>query len=169
MATLAHPSEQYKDSFIQAVHEFQQEGRYEAYDVDVLSDNFVSFVKTLLDKAVSPRPDRVPETVYWLVEEDEFLGRVSIRHELTGFLPDYGGHIGYEIRPTERRRGYGTLSLKLVLPKARELGLNRVLLTCDDTNIGSIKIIEANGGVHQDTRQLDYRPVPIRRYWIDIP
>jgi predicted acetyltransferase len=102
------------------------------------------------------------------VEDGEFIGRISIRHQLTDMLTVYGGHIGYEIRPSMRRRGYGTLMLKLVLPEAYRLGLTRVLITCDDTNIPSAKIIESNGGVLIDVQQLDFRPVPTRRYWIAI-
>ena len=89
----------------------------------------------------------VPWTTFWLVSEDErLLGQASLRHRLTPALEDFGGHIGYGIRPGERKMGFGTVLLELVLQKARDLGLERVLLTCDPANVGSARIIQKNGG-----------------------
>ena len=82
-----------------------------------------------------------------LVEGRRYLGVVSVRHRLTRSLRVFGGHIGYAIRPSERRKGYGRRILKLVLPKARKLGLKRVLVTCSPRNLASRKVIEGNGGV----------------------
>ncbi len=91
-------------------------------------------------------PELVPETWLWLVDGDEYIGRASIRHELNDELLLVAGHIGYEIRPTKRRQGYGTQILALALERAREMGIYKVLVTCDTDNFGSRKIIEANGG-----------------------
>jgi predicted acetyltransferase len=79
-----------------------------------------------------------------------------------------GGHIGYEIRPVKRRQGYGTEILRLGLEKARELGLRKVLVTSDEDNIGSRKIIEHNGGIFENAIEIEGDPVQKLRYWIDI-
>ncbi|MDV9176287.1 GNAT family N-acetyltransferase [Streptomyces sp. W16] len=94
----------------------------------------------------------VPNSWYWYVDGDEYLGRIQVRHRLTPHLLDQGGHIGYGVRPTARRRGYATAMLRDVLPYARALGLDQVLVTCDVTNIGSRKVIEAGGGEFEDER-----------------
>ncbi|MFI5881720.1 GNAT family N-acetyltransferase [Streptomyces sp. NPDC051554] len=102
----------------------------------------------------------VPNTWYWYVDGDTYLGRIQIRHRLTQWLLDYGGHIGYGVRPGARRRGHATAMLRDVLPYARELGLDPVLVTCDATNIASRKVIEAGGGKFEDERDGKLR------YWI---
>jgi predicted acetyltransferase len=79
-----------------------------------------------------------------------------------------GGHIDYGIRPKERNKGFGTLILKLTLEKARQIGLKRVLLTCDDDNLASARVIEKNGGILQDKILNEGHKVPTRRYWIDL-
>jgi predicted acetyltransferase len=101
-------------------------------------------------------------------DSDTFLGRLSIRHHLNPSLEQLGGHIGYEIRPSARGKGYGRLILQLGLDKARALGLTRALLTCDATNILSQRVIRANGGVLQDQISLPERPNPVMRWWIDL-
>lgn len=93
----------------------------------------------------------VPQSVYWLVDGTKFIGKTSIRHKLTPFLKTVGGHIGYYIRPSERRKGYGKIILKLALRKARTLGIRNAVISCDISNLGSKKIIEANGGRLVDT------------------
>ena len=98
----------------------------------------------------------VPGTYRWMVTDDggadELVGRISLRHVLTPWLLEVGGHIGYAVRPSARRRGYATRALALVLPVAAGLGLAEVLVTCDEDNAGSRKVIEANGGVLEDVR-----------------
>jgi predicted acetyltransferase len=84
-----------------------------------------------------------------------------VRHRLTPWLLDQGGHIGYSVRPSRRREGHASRALALAVRRAAELGLDRVLVTCDDDNEGSRRTIEAAGGVHEDTRGVK------RRYWID--
>ena len=110
----------------------------------------------------------MPENEFWLVSENRVLGRVKLRHRLLPALEHEGGHIGYDIRPLERQKGYGTLLLKLTLLKAKELGLNRVLLTCDTDNIGSAGIIEKNGGVLSGQAISKKSGKPISQYWIEL-
>ena len=164
---LSPPDVRYQDSYIAALREFFAEGRRPPWNFHMLADHFDEYVATLKENAVNPLPGRVPQTDYWLIAEGVFAGRASFRHHLNPSLERYGGHIGYEIRPSMRRRGYGTLLCKLVLDKVRKHGLKRVLITCDDDNIGSIKIIEANGGTLQD--KIDNKRQSLtRRYWVDL-
>ncbi|MER3553249.1 MAG: GNAT family N-acetyltransferase [Meiothermus sp.] len=170
MPELIRPSVAYKDSYLAALQEFQAEDRLLDLDPAWLRANFPVFVRKLLDRE---NPDKVPpgfspETVLWLVEGEEFLGRVSIRHQLVGTLSVWGGHIGYEIRPSARRKGYGTLGLRLALPWARQLGLGRVLVTCDKSNVGSRKIIEANAGVLESEVRVEGHAQPKLRFWIEL-
>jgi predicted acetyltransferase len=129
-------------------------------------DGFARFVQWRLDRARddAPRPTgHVPATFYWVVDDADpatYLGSVSVRHALTPFLLEVGGHIGYSVRPGARRRGVATEALRLVLPHAAALGIDPALLTCDVDNIASAKVIEANGGVLEDVRG------DKKRYWV---
>ena len=167
---LAEPSVTYRDRFIQSVQEFQDEGRQLHYDLNSLIDDFSAFVQELHDAKDRSKlkPGRVPGSDFWLIDDNEFIGRLSLRHELNEFLLKMGGHIGYEIRPSKRRQGYGTEILRLGLEKAKELGLQRVLVTCDEDNIGSKKIIEYNGGQFENAIEIEGDTVRKLRYWITI-
>ncbi len=108
---------------------------------------------------------------YFAVDDDKFIGLFSIREKLTDKLLQYGGHIGYAVNPKYWNMGYGTKMLELGLEKAKNIILeDRVLITCDDDNIGSAKIIEKNGGILENkienTDQGD--TFLTRRYWIDL-
>ena len=107
----------------------------------------------------------VPATHFWLIDGQRYLGDLDLRHCLNDSLRRYGGHIGYTIRPSERRKGYGKLVCKLGIQEARKRGIDDILITCDDDNIASCKIIEANGGVLRDKID-NQRGVLTRRYWI---
>jgi predicted acetyltransferase len=163
---LSRPDEKYKDSYIAAMREMEKEGRPPAWKYEMLEMHFDEFVQMLLDDETDSSAGRVPMTAFWLIVDKEYAGRVDIRHYLNERLEKFGGHIGYDIRPTMRRKGYGKLQLKLALQEAWALGMERALITCDDDNIGSIKIIEANGGVLQDKVD-NGRHVLSRRYWIE--
>jgi Predicted acetyltransferase len=107
----------------------------------------------------------VPASVYFLMDSSrKIYGAVQIRHELNEHLLKLGGHIGYGVRPTERRKGLATTMLALSLDKAKAIGLERVLITCDKNNIGSAKTIMKNGGVLEDEIVDEGRVT--QRYWI---
>ena len=112
---------------------------------------------------------KVPHNLFWLIDEDKFIGMVSVRYELNDFLYKHGGHIGYGIRPSKRHAGYGKTILKLALEKLKQRGIHRVLLTCDDQNTASYHVIEANGGIlEKKVRNKLYASGTGRRYWIDL-
>jgi predicted acetyltransferase len=94
--------------------------------------------------------NRVRETTLWLVDGDVYLGRISIRHELTDDLRRVGGHIGYDVRPSRRRQGHGTRMLALAIPHAAAIGVDPALVTCDHENVPSRRMIERFGGVPAD-------------------
>ncbi len=109
----------------------------------------------------APLPENiVHQTVLWYVDGDEWLGRLSIRHVLNRFLREIGGHIGYVVRPSARRRGHATQMLAESLPFAASLGIDPALVTCDTDNEGSRRVIEACGGKLEDERHGKLR------YWV---
>jgi predicted acetyltransferase len=135
-------------------------------DVDT-ADGFAAFVRKLLresDPAVEPAPGWVHCTYWWIVEGDEILGTISLRHELNDFLLEAGGHIGYGVRPAARGKGLAGAALAQVLAYAKHLGIDRALLSCDVDNAASRRTIEKNGGVLEDIRTTDIGRV--RRYWL---
>jgi predicted acetyltransferase len=169
MAQLSLPTVRVRRSFLAAMAEFRGEGRGSAADQTMIGDEirefgqalssapdgFASYVQALLDQARedSPRPDGyVPSTTMWWVQDKEYLGRIAVRHRLTPQLREVGGHIGYDVRPSARRRGHATAMLREALPIARSLGIESALVTCDVDNVASLKVIEHNGGVLEDQR-----------------
>ncbi len=102
-------------------------------------------------------------------ENDRLLGLLQIRLELKGYLLEFGGHIGYCVRPSERRKGYAKLMLQKALSICKDLGLDKVLITCLETNMASSKTIEACGGVYEKTifDDVNYQ-ANMKRYWIEV-
>lgn len=88
----------------------------------------------------------VPQNIYWLYVDNIPVGMGKLRHYLTDKLKEEGGHGGYAIRPSYRNKGYGTLLLKLLVKKAKEMKIDKLLLTVQNHNISSIKVALANGG-----------------------
>ena len=118
----------------------------------------------------SPHPEgRVPWSNLYLAEDGVLAAGLSLRHELTPWLREVAGHVGYVVRPAWRRRGHAGLLLAAGLHLAAERGMPQVLLTCDDGNIASARVIESAGGVLEDVRPVPGLPhlPPKRRYWIE--
>lgn len=156
---LRAPTSLVADSFRAALDEYRAEGRLGPDDDSELADalrrcgpldtegGFAAFLESLRIRATLDTPFPVPSTMLWLVDGPAFLGRISIRHRLTPALRRLGGHIGYEVRPSARRRGHATAMLRAALPVAAGLGISSALLTCDVGNIASRRVIAAAGGV----------------------
>ncbi|MHB2022565.1 MAG: GNAT family N-acetyltransferase [Mycobacteriales bacterium] len=111
--------------------------------------------------------DRVPATFLVASVGGELVGRISIRHTLNDYLAGYGGHIGYGIVPEHRRRGHASEMLRQGLIVARSFGVESVLVTCDEDNLVSARVIEKNGGILESVIEQPGSAIPLRRYWID--
>ena len=132
--------------------------------------NFPAMVQELLDahNGINIPETWVPDSTYWLVtDENKIVGAVNIRHSLTEHLFNAGGHIGYGIRPSERRKGYATKLLELSLEKTKKLNITRALVVCDAVNTASEKTILHNGGVRDDDFIEEDGNV-VRRFWIEL-
>ncbi|PKO12999.1 MAG: GNAT family N-acetyltransferase [Chloroflexi bacterium HGW-Chloroflexi-10] len=111
----------------------------------------------------------VASTTYWSVLDNKrIIGICRFRHDLTPALRIEGGHIGYSIRPSERKKGYGTQQLALILAECRQLGYKKVMITCDWDNIGSYKIIESNGGVRTGEALSPTSKKRVYHYWVQL-
>lgn len=165
-AFLTAPQRRYKDSYIEAVYEYIGEKRTVNWHPEILRTRFGEYLKVVEQMKSEPLAGMAPATLFWLIGDGNvYIGDVDVRHCLNDSLKRFGGHIGYKIRPSFRRRGYGALICRLGIEQARRLGVGDILITCDEDNIGSYKIIEANGGILQD-RIDNNRGVLTRRYWI---
>ena len=174
MAELVAPTVDLRDSWLQSLEEWgrgvHQDGSGLGPGEDVESpEAFAQWVARLhrqMDPTVQVEPGRVRADYWWVVEDGTYLGAITLRHALNDFLLRAGGHIGYGIRPSARRRGLATWALAAVLPRARTLGLGRVLVTCADANVASACVIESNGGALEDVRETELGLT--RRYWITL-
>ena len=111
----------------------------------------------------------VPHSTFWLVDDhDEIVGISNLRHGLTDSLLQYGGHIGFGVRPSARRRGFAAELLRATLVEARGLGLRRVRVTCDQENVASEKTILRGGGVLAEEEFMPEHQRVVSRYWIDL-
>lgn len=167
---LVPPTTKYQQSYLQAVDEGKNETGVTLISKPKESQSFEEFVKQKREEAQGLHlPEGwVPATELWLIDKDEFIGWVNIRHHLSEFLLKIGGHIGYWIRPSKRHIGYGKAILKLSLYEAKKLGITKALVTCDDTNMNSRKIIQSNGGILENIVDNGEDHPAKRRYWITI-
>lgn len=118
---------------------------------------------------INIKEGRVPSTIYFLMNNNRIIGHVSIRHNINNnFLSLYGGHIGYGIRPSKRRKGYATLLLKLALEKCNDLGIDKVMVTCREDNIASSKTIEKNHGILKEIIYVPEENCNFKIYWINV-
>jgi predicted acetyltransferase len=168
---LVPPTERYRESFLRALREFRREGLlwWSGGDLETVEQDFAAFVAKKLEDSNPRTAELVPKTHLWAVADGQLVGRISIHHALNDALRVAGGHIGYDTVPSCRGRGVATEMLRQALPVARALGLTAVLLTCDDTNAGSIRVIERNGGSLHETKLLDANRPLKRYYWIPLP
>jgi len=167
---LLEPTEALRDAYLDFEADFRTAGESQIPGSGTQPDSdFVELVRRLRDQAlgVGLRPELVPASTYWLVHQGRILGTCNIRHQLTDALRDFGGHIGYAVRPSERNKGYGTRMLALALDRARELGIRRVLVTCDQDNPASARVIIHNGGVLASESYSAQAGRITQRYWIE--
>ncbi len=162
-----------REQLLAMMKDYQRAGE-SRYD-DVLPEveaNFAGYVEQLerKERGLDLPPGHVPSTTFWLVRGDtgEIIGSSRLRHRLNELLENEGGNIGYDVRPSERGKGYATRMLAMMLDKARELGLSRVLITCDTDNVASARVIQKNGGRFVDEVIGRTDGQWVSRYWIDL-
>ena len=169
---LVEPTVDHESSYIGLVAEFEE--RREPLIPFPLKYPYEPFSELVQRLSAHSRgedipPGFVPHTTYWLVRDGTTVVAVSnLRHRLTDRLRRDGGHIGYGVRPTERGKGVGTEILRRTLDRARERGLDRVLLTCDKDNAPSARVIVKNGGVLAPEEYLPEQDDTVQRYWIEL-
>jgi predicted acetyltransferase len=172
-AKLEKPSIAHKDSYIAALKEFQDEGRYKFLDISAVRDNFEDFIekvnggKKLLQKPYSEWIEPVPETVLWLTKDHEFIGTLNIRHRLNWHLEKWGGHVNFIIRPSMRGKGFGKKLLQKAIPYIAYLGIEKALVTIDPQDKAANKIVQFVGGKLQDTLPATDKFPARNRYWLD--
>lgn len=173
MTALARPSLDLYDSWAACLRDFGDEfihgsGVWQLTEgvLDPTRENCAALVETAerqADLTQPPPADRVHADQFWVTSDGAVIGFVSFRHALGNeFLRTEGGHIGYSIRPSYRRQGHAARALALTLDRAREIGLDRVLLTCEEPNVASARTIESQGGVFESVFK------DKRRYWIEL-
>ncbi|MCW2764739.1 MAG: family N-acetyltransferase [Nocardioides sp.] len=169
MTHLVTPDARWHDSWAGTIREFGDEfphgsgiGEGEVLEGRAACELFVAERLRFADPAARLPDGMVPCDYFWIADGDEVIGFVALRHRLNDWLFEMGGHIGYSVRPSRRRQGHAGRALALALGRARELGLDRVLLTCDEDNRASRLTIEGGGGVYEDTRNGK------QRFWIDL-
>ncbi len=165
---LVFPSEKYLNSYINAVNLdgiTRPENRWWFTEPDKIIQKAYN-----QKNGINLKENYVKQTILWLIDNSEFIGEVRIRHELTKELLMHGGNIGYIVVGEKCNKAYATKMLSLALRYCKEkICLKKVLLTCNDENIASIKVIEKNGGKLQDKITNIYNNEKItRRYWIEI-
>ncbi|SEC26034.1 GNAT family N-acetyltransferase [Microbacterium hydrocarbonoxydans] len=172
---LTRPTTDLFDSWAEAVAEFGEShidgsGLQAPVTPDRATlDALIEKATLLADTTADLPDDAVHNDLYWVVDDGEVVGFLSFRHDLNEWLREAGGHIGYSVRESRRRRGYASAALRLGLERAREIGLDRVLVTCDDDNVGSYRTIEGADGVLQDVSDQSARGhAMLRRYWITL-
>ena len=171
MIKLIVPNEEYLQSYKEAYDEYVDNGISTYSFTDASScDIFAKFDRYRNERDLPP--DRVGEDKYWLVDDEKtyFIGEIAIRHRLNDALAQRGGHIGYGVRYSEWNRGYGTKMLALALEKAKERHISPVLITCNDDNLASARVMEKNGFALVDKIIVsrDGEDLLTRRYWKTI-
>jgi predicted acetyltransferase len=169
---LVDPAVEFRGAMLSLMEEFTAAGedRYK-HVLGWARDNFAAYVRRLEDMArgMGLPPGQAPQTTFWLVRDRTFiLGTTRLRHHLTPALRQEGGHIGYNIRPLQRGKGYGTRQLALTLEKARRMALSRVLVTCNTDNLASARVIEKNGGQLAGYGISPITGKQVSRYWIEL-
>jgi len=169
--SLIKPTVDVKDEYLAFYQEWKQSGEQMVpWVISKEPSDFSAMVEELrAEESGENLPEGwVPASTYWLITENKkIVGAVNIRHQLTVALLQSGGHIGYGIRPSERRKGYATQILALSLLKAKELGIDKALVVCDATNLASERTILKNGGMADESFVEEDGNI-VKRYWIAL-
>ena len=171
---LVRPSMEYKEQALEYINEFIEYGSL-IHGVGSLDKNLDDYdgwlIKLEKERNMIPGsvPGRVPAETFMLIREldNRLIGMINIRLMLNEYLLNYGGHIGYSIRPSERRRGYAVYQVYLALKYCLDKKIDRVLITCDKNNIGSARTIINSGGILEN-ELIEEDGSICQRYWIEV-
>ncbi len=174
--TLNLPSLLVRDSYIQALKEGFYRGAQPiktADEIIEIENNYENYIaslnKPITGMISAPDGHQFPAAPYetlWMSEGETFIGEYSFRHSLTDFLMNVGGHIGYGIRPSHQGMGYATYGMTLLIKRARDMNIDRLLLTCAEDNPASEKVIVKSGGIFENLETNTYGHGPVKRFWI---
>lgn len=168
------PDARFAHSYADALEEGLHLAPATPEDIALARTDFAEYLRHRFDLSrpvILPDGSAIPRVAqhdWWLMSGAEFLGIACLRPTLNESLSLRGGNIGYAVRKSQRRKGYGHHILRLALPKLRTYGLTQALITCHDENHGSIRIIETAGGKLQDKLKISGLEIPERRYLIDL-
>lgn len=175
---LIKPSLEYKEAATQYINEFYEYksqihglgGLDIALEKGLTYEEWTENSIKMHDKKYAYSKEKVPAVTYFLLRQNDnrIVGSIDLRFELNDYLRNYGGHIGYSIRPTERRKGYNKINLYLCLLEAQKNGLDKVLITCADYNEGSRNSIKSFDGVLERTTYDESDGETMELYWIDV-
>jgi len=167
--SLIFPTLEHKESALEYKQEYinNNESHIHGSAGYIHAENYESWLENITLFQTVVIPEYVTGTTYFAVVDGRIVGTIAIRHHLNDSLLKTGGHIGYGVRPSERRKGYGAKMLALALEKCRSFGIEKALVTCDKGNIGSAKTIIKNGGILENEFTEESGNI-VQRYWITI-
>ncbi len=153
MITLRRPVKDYETEAIAFKQEFIDNGEKTINGSELLDqmESYDDWLKSVQDNASSDTVNPswvVTDTYFAFDENDRIIGIIDLRHELNDFLKDFGNS-GYSVRPTERRKGYATQMLRLILERAHQIGMEKIQLSVERSNEASVKTILKNGGKYE--------------------
>lgn len=168
---LVFPTEEHREDWYCIINEIEKVNeKITPYALKAETNDYSEYLKNAKKNSlgINLPNNRVPSDIFFLVHngENRILGAIDIRYSLNDYLYNFGGNIGYGIRPTERRKGYAAIMLRLALDICREKGLDKVLITCKKSNTGSAKTIVKNGGILEN--EVFENGELIQRYWIAL-
>ncbi len=161
---------EYISEFINNDSQIHGSGGLDRYLQTKTYEEWLIHIKNMKNKDYALACNFVSSSTYFLIRKDEnkIIGMIDLRHELNEYLAKISGHIGYAIRPLERKKGYAKIQLYLCLIKAQELGLEQVMISCDETNVASSKTIEALGGIFEREEYEKEKNRTVKVYWINV-
>lgn len=167
---LVFPTEFYRDEWHSIIKEIEDSGeKMTPYSLKSFTNDYTEYLRITQDISNGKNLNGIVQAdTYFLVNDQNkrILGAINIRYSLNDYLFNYGGHIGYGIRPCERQKGYAGKMLKMALDICKEKGMDKVLITCDKSNIASSKTMLKNGALLENEVQEDDKIV--QRYWITL-
>ncbi len=167
---LIRPSIDFKDKYLNMIQDYiDNNERPKPWTLNLDIDDFHDMLRKLEDfsRGVGLKENQVENSTYWLIDNNKVIGAVNIRHRLNDYLLRIDGHIGGAIRPSYRGKGYGGVMLALALEVTKDMGMKRVLVTCNKDNIVSEKTIVKIGGIFESEEIEDNGNI-VRRFWIDL-